>query len=258
MSSSLCVRTVLSTVLCLLGLPACAQPARADPRALVGTWDVDRVAVDRADQSHWQYFPNDPRLLGRELRVTLSELALNNGSLPCQVARLTGQQQTLEALIGRSFPRSPRPDTPAKPTPEDFGLHGLGNLTAFAVACSRPASPWSDTWLVAANADTLLMRYGASVLSLKRRAESVQAAPSFACSRAANDAEHTICSSPSLAGFDRSIAAAYRRAASLGGANPAALKTEQAEWLETRNRCGKDNACLEQSMRERIEELMQE
>jgi hypothetical protein len=46
-----------------------------------GPWDVVQVAVDRRDQPHWLYVPNDPRLLGRELIIGPSKLALNDGSV---------------------------------------------------------------------------------------------------------------------------------------------------------------------------------
>ena len=48
--------------------PVAAAERAAQPAA--GAWDVIKVAVDRRDQMHWLYKPDDPRLLGRELMIS--------------------------------------------------------------------------------------------------------------------------------------------------------------------------------------------
>jgi len=53
---------------------------------------------------------------------------------------------------------------------------------------------------------------GGYVLLLQRREPGAAIRASFACSKAHSAVEQAICASPTLAGYDRSVAAAYRRA----------------------------------------------
>jgi uncharacterized protein YecT (DUF1311 family) len=56
---------------------------------------------------------------------------------------------------------------------------------------------------------------------------------SFDCDSARPGAEQAICTDPQLAAADRRLARAYRRALR-SGADPAALRQEQRDWLEIR------------------------
>ena len=249
-------KALLQGALLVFGCHACAKDA-PDTRALIGTWDVKQVAVDKLDQPHWLYFPEDPRLLGRELHITSAELALNEGSVPCQVKGWTRSTGSLQQRVGKTFPRPPGPDTPAQPTLADFGLPSPAADVVFHVMqCTQQKQPWNEAWIATLPAGQLLMHYGAGVLLLlTRQASPAVPMPSYDCTRVHTEAERAICGSPALAAFDRSVAAAYERAGSTGDA--VALKSEQADWLKTRDACGKDGECLTRTMRERVEELMQ-
>src|SRR4051812_47221608 len=48
---------------------AAAKTSGPPPADLVGTWEVAHVAVNMANQQHWDYRPEDPSLIGRELVV---------------------------------------------------------------------------------------------------------------------------------------------------------------------------------------------
>jgi uncharacterized protein len=64
------------------------------------------------------------------------------------------------------------------------------------------------------------------LLVLERHNASTPIKPSFACTKAQNTIEKAICTSATLAGYDRSVAAAYRRALSLAGDESADVRRE--------------------------------
>lgn len=241
---------------------ALLQPSAARAQPLAGAWDVVQVAVDGKDQMHWLYVPGDPRLLGRELMIGAS-WTFNDGSDACEQAAVSAREAVFTKLLAESFARPPGPGRPAAPTLADFGLAADLNkrVTVYALSCAarsdgREAQPWSEAWFVNAAPDRLLMRIGTSaLLTLARRAPNAVPQPSFACAAARSAVEHTLCGSVPLAALDRSVAAAYKR--KLGTAYPAALRAKQADWLKRRDACARDEACLADTMRERIDELMQ-
>lgn len=80
--------------------------------------------------------------------------------------------------------------------------------------------------------------------------------PSFDCARAASPTERQICASPQLARLDAAMSQAFGRAkADKSFADQAKLMAEQQRWLQQRNACGADAACIEHSMTARIEAL---
>jgi uncharacterized protein YecT (DUF1311 family) len=244
---------------------AAALSAAAAERTLpsAGAWDVVRVEVDRNDQPHWLYVPDDPRWIGRELTIGASALSLNDGSPPCNGPRWTASKATLGRLIASSFPRPPGLGLSAKPAPADFRMDDSASksVTVGTVRCrgGEPAQPWNAVWFVLASPDRLMMPVETSaLLLLTRRMPNAQPQASFPCGSAKSAAEATLCGSVALAAFDRSIAAAFQRALEHRSQGQAQLRTEQTEWLKRRDACERDEACLAQTMRERIDELMQD
>ncbi|SPJ25473.1 hypothetical protein [Palleronia abyssalis] len=75
--------------------------------------------------------------------------------------------------------------------------------------------------------------------------------PSFACGRASTDTERAICAAPRLARRDAEMARAFGRAAG----TVAGSAEMQARWLESRNACRADAACLARTMTLRMAEL---
>ncbi|WP_168170320.1 lysozyme inhibitor LprI family protein [Rhodanobacter sp. C03] len=236
--------------------------AATPPPNLQGTWDVVQVAVDQQDQSHWLYFPDDPRLLGRELRISASGISLNDDSRDCQKPVLSSLPKTsLQKFIGQSFPRPEHFQTPTYPTLSDYGLKlADAAVSPWQASCTPDASQWNHAWFILLSPDRLLTNDDNSgfVLVLRRRAGSTSIRPSFACDKAQSAAERTICTSQTLAGYDRSVTAAYHRALATAGDDTSSLKQEQISWLNTRNACNTDTECLAKSMRERVDQLMQQ
>jgi len=236
--------------------------AAATPAALQGRWEVIQVAVDHRDQSHWQYFPDDPRLLGRQLVVDGAGIRLDDGSRACRAPAFAPLPAgKLQQFIGDRLPRPASFDTPTQPTLADFGITLPDtSVSPLQIRCTPETSPWNGAWLVPATADRLLTNYDGSgyVLVLRKAGEHEPIHASFACAKAHNASERTICASATLAGYDRSVAAAYRFALQRTGDDANSLRRTQRQWIESRDACGADADCLTDSMRDRTDQLMQQ
>jgi hypothetical protein len=246
----------------LAGCGTANVQAATPPAAQAGTCEVVHVAVDQRDQPHWLYLPEDPRLLGRVVSISTSDLGIDNDSRVCRSPAVTALPKTgLQKFIGQRFPRPPQEGTPEHPTLADFEL-AIADATVVPeqIGCSNEASEWQGAWIVPMSPGRLLTNYDHSgfLLVLERRGASKPIKPSFECAKARSTVEKAICASVTLAGYDRSVAAAYRRALSLAGGESADVRVEQTRWLTGRNACGSDAACLARSMRERTDQLMQQ
>jgi len=249
----------------LLAATGMVQADSSSGAPLQGTWDVVRVAVDPADQPRWTWRPDDPRLLGRELVIAADALRLDGDSARCVAPRWTQQPGTWAALLRDSFPRPPAPGRAAAPRPADLGLAvgiadplQLQRPTCNADAGGRIVAPWDATWLVQTGPDRLLLRHGQALLHLARRSANAAPRASFSCAAAASASEKTLCGSVALAAWDRSVAQAWREARQRRGDDLARLQTEQRAWLQQRNACAADAACLHDRMQERVDALAQE
>ena len=251
------LRRILLSIGCVAGCTAATSPSQ-----LQGSWEVVQVAVDQRDQPHWLYFPADPRLLGRELHIAEAVISLNDDSRDCSKPALSTLPKTeLQKYIGRKFPRAPQYRTPIHPTLADFGLTlPDSSVQPLQISCDPDTSACNGAWLIPIAPDRLLTNYDNNgyVLVLRRRQGTDPIKPSFACGNAQSTAEPAICTSAALAGYDRSVTAAYRRALSVSGDDAASVRQEQLDWLKTRNACGADAACLEKNMRDRVDQLMQQ
>jgi len=81
-------------------------------------------------------------------------------------------------------------------------------------------------------------------------------AASFDCKKAATPVEQTLCANAELSRLDTTLGEHYRRAmAKLEGAPREALRNGQRAWLQTRNACGVDVACLQPLLSQRVVEV---
>lgn len=253
----------LSWIWLLAGCVVGSAQAATTLTALVGTWKVTHVEVDEWDQMHWLYRPEDPRLLGREALISSTMISLNNDSHDCLRPSLVPLPKIrLQKFVGQRFPRPPHYGTPTYPTLSNFGLAIADSVVLpLQISCDSEASDWDGSWIVPLSSDRLLTNYDNSgvILVLERHIAPEPIKPSFPCDKARSVAERAICASAALAGYDRSIAAAYQRALKLAtGDDLTQLRHEQADWLKTRNACGSDAECLAKSMRNRVDLLMQQ
>jgi uncharacterized protein YecT (DUF1311 family) len=253
---------LLLLVACIGGCVIMQAAAATLPAKVQGHWEVIQVAVDQDDQPHWQYFPNDPRLLGRQLIVDDAGVRLDDGTPACAHPTVTAlPASTLQSFIGHRFSRPASFDRPPRPTLAEFDIKIPDvHVAPLQLGCQPTASPWNGAWLVPAPGRRLLTNYdnGGYVLILRKlsSAEPIQA--SFACTKALSATERAICASSSLAAYDRSVAAAYRFALQRAGDDTKALRQDQRQWIATRNACAGDAGCLAERMRERTNQLMQQ
>lgn len=81
-------------------------------------------------------------------------------------------------------------------------------------------------------------------------------AASFDCGKASTPTEHAICDYPELSALDDLMGRAYRMAKkSADWMTPQELKSSQKAWMQQRNHCGDNFACLRSSYVQRLEEV---
>jgi hypothetical protein len=250
-------------LLMLLGMSFMATVSVAGESApaaeMFGTWEVEKVAVDARDKPHWEFKPDDPQLMGRELAIDGERIHFDTGhQISCKPANWLKHSTDWKSLFGVSLFRSPSSGR-AEPTPADYGFKVLpGQRPVIAYSFCTPAragNRWvMGPWLVAFGSNRIMLHLdNQTMLVLARRPPDATPRASFACSKAASPTEKAICGSFTLAGWDRSVALAWRYATE-NGADPA-LREEQKEWLRTRDACGADATCLEKQMRDRAADL---
>lgn len=247
-------------------LGACVGAFAAPPPALQGEWQVQQVAVDRNDQIRRSNEPDDPRVLGSILKIG-ADGGIDPAEDECaHGARWTAQHRTtLAGLVARHVRESSGIKT--HPSLEDYGLK-LGNpaLAPLGVTCAaagaKPQPYQGASAFASISKDVMVSDNGSdTILVYRRLTPDTPVQPSFACKNAVADAEKAICGSQALAGLDRSVALAWRRAQERRHDEAdklAALKTSQQAWLKTRDACKSDAACLSKAMGDRIDELVQQ
>lgn len=133
-----------------------------------------------------------------------------------------------------------------------------GSLGPLNEAASAPKG--SQTWLVSApQGQRHMLWYGDTVLTLNAVPAGSRTRPSFACNRARLAAERSICASNSLASLDKSLATAWADALKACEGQPACLqplRQQQKAWVKQRNQCGNNEACLRETLRDRLEVLV--
>lgn len=251
-------------------VPTVAAPGRGD----LGRFVVTAVLTDPAlDNNEQRYFRDDPRLLGRLVEIAPARLAMD-GSSPCTAVGRRWSRGTVAAVLRTDLSRR-SPNHPPHPRPADMGLTGAqagGQPTdVVRYACRTPdrgggpvaGRAWDGVPGFPLGPGRRGMIWDGEVVLVLSPASRTAARPSFACSAAAGVSERTICSDPSLANWDRSVATAYRLMRDGGGPDEiapvddrTALAQSQRAWTGRRDACGADRACLAGRMQERTEQLM--
>jgi uncharacterized protein YecT (DUF1311 family) len=251
-------------VVVILAATARADMTRSPPAALSGIWDVEHVAVDRADQMHWEAGPDDPRLLGLELVISRAEVRFGADETGCESSAWQPSITTWEKLFRKGLRRPPGGGRSTRPSPADFELAVAKRAPVTAYLLCRTNSRATDAWLherwVAVHgSDVLIMHYSNQVLLvLKRRALNAKPIASFPCSKAVTPTEKTICGSFNLAARDRSVAAAYHQALERSRNDQLRLRTQQTEWLRKRDDCGSNADCLDELLWQQVWYLVQQ
>jgi uncharacterized protein YecT (DUF1311 family) len=230
---------------------------------LLGAWELVNVLVDRADQPHWEYRPDDPKIMGRELLVKPDRVQFNfDRRANCVDPGWRSRKATWGYLLDSGFPHPGDSAT----TAADYGLKVSRKATVNVYSfCTPPPSkvaagevwfwPSNDVWVVQQSPDRLVMHLNSQVmLILARRPADARPRASFSCEKAGTAAEKTICGSFTLAALDRSIDLAWRRLTE-GGRADSVLLEEQEAWLRTRDACMTDEVCLKREIDHMITRL---
>jgi uncharacterized protein YecT (DUF1311 family) len=272
------VLLLILSITCLVCAPrhAMVEPgARIStslPSELIGTWQVTEVHVDTEATRTLQYQFNDPRLKGRLLTIALDQLksSLPEKETSCVNPTVTAEHTTAAELIKKTMPG--RGVSPNTPTPKDYELQLAPNAPIEALYLHCKGGGWGppvhdsdrdSTWtIVLPNGQLAIRWFDFCILIFSRLPANARPSPSFDCAKAASPVEKTICESINLAAFDRSVAESYTQAVKLfkEGQDTESLRRLQAtqkEWLAKRNHCGADTVCLEKSMEDRLEALVQ-
>ena len=275
-------KTLITGALLTLSLLASACQAkdttdptpRALPATLLGTWQVTDVLIDQGD-SHWNLTRDDKynvhEYLGRVFTFTPQRITRNgfSGKL-CEEPKIIVHHTTLATVIATSM--SSRPLGPP-PTPKDFRLPLADDapIDLLSLQCGEGDPRYAGTlgniegtgirgaWLTVLSKDRWMLRWeDETFLILKRLSGHETPVASFGCAKAATHVEKTLCGSVALAAYDQSVTQTYRQALAYYQTKPdtkdviADLKKSQKQWLQKRNTCGSDAACLEQSMSDRL------
>jgi uncharacterized protein YecT (DUF1311 family) len=215
---------------------------------------------------HWEFKPNDPQLLWRELVIQAQRIDFNGADLSCEQARWIPRATNWGYLFSNGFRRAPVGGRSAIPSPADFELKVTKKdpATAYSICPRNDLRPGTggfpmDTWVVLQAPDTLALHLTPQVLLiLARRPAGATPHASFACSKATTPTEKKICSDYALAAWDRSVAAAWRAAVDGSPEQEQRLRQEQKEWLRKRDACGANADCLRSEMAGRVSTLTRE
>ncbi|RYF23947.1 MAG: hypothetical protein EOO77_01170 [Oxalobacteraceae bacterium] len=197
--------------------------------------------------------PDDPQLVGRIVSFSGSTASFDGSYKACDQTTKTAVKTSIGQLIRRIYPDRLNYGKHYIARPQDFGLarspSALTVATTFRCVVSRGnhGEDWTGAtlfplgdgrWALSLIKDQLLI--------LKPALGPVRA--SFDCAKARSAVERTICSDRLLAGWDRSVTAAY----DTGQGD----LSEQRAWLAERNKCGSNKECLHESMSLRTSNLL--
>jgi len=259
------MRVIVTVALGILGVAAVpsganagAKSRSADPPAqLVGTWDVEHVAVDGQDTIHGHYRTDEPEFVGRTLVLDATGKIKFGGDLTCAQRAWKPRAITWDAVFRKAYQRTPVGGRPPAATPHDFGLDlGADERGVAYSICPSPQSRAEfplDRWIALRQPGVLFLHVGAEyLLVLRRRPDGARPAASFDCAKASNPTEKTICGSFDLAAWDRSVDLALRQAIEKWPAKTKLLRDLQAAWLVERNACGVDAKCIDEKLWRRV------
>lgn len=253
-----------------MGLTTVAQAVVPD--ALKGEWRVVSGEPDNLATAVVNTKVDDPRYVGRVINFSNEAVRGElDGAVSCQQPAYTSaSQMTLNDAIEKTS--GMRNFSPKTPVAKDFGLKASGDqrITPILLKCQKghlgPDGLSIDNWVALLSKDTLVMNWNDdSYFVLQRVKPGEMVRPGFSCSANLNDAEKTICGSSELAAWDRSVSDVFNvRLLQQKEVDPsdtktvADIKSAQRAWLKKRNQCNSDAACLKNSMRERVETLVDE
>jgi hypothetical protein len=201
------------------------------------------------------YRPDDPRLVNRIVVLDGGRATFDGAAMACDSATGTTTRVAVGDLIRRIFPGRADHGKTYVSKPADFRLTLAPTriVTATRFQCLRARGNHGEEWTGVTLFPLEEGRWALSLIDDHLLILAPAIGPiraSFDCAKAGSPTERTICSDRLLAGWDRSVADAYRQ----GGGDVA----DQRAWLAGRNACGTDKACLQLSMSNRADTLLRQ
>ena len=236
---------------------------------LDGNWKVEHVYVDEDSTSTnlMALISDDPTLRGRIFEFTPDKIKT---SIPtasrCELPDYVSMDVTsINSLM--SGTTEGQLSDPAKSYA--LPVKGTLDIRPYRIHCQNgaisPSDEHSEHWLVKLDEESIFLNWdNQSYLLLKKLADNATLQPSFACARATSDSEKTICHDSDLSSWDVSVAEAYnvalKQIVNTGvdvKSRSVELRKTQKRWLDERNACFVNPACLKKKMQDRVDELVE-
>ncbi|WP_324021317.1 hypothetical protein GC090_08115 [Pantoea sp. JZ29] len=236
---------------------------------LNGKWKVEHVYVDEdvASAKLITLIPDDPNLKGRIFEFTSDKIKTSiQPDSGCEFPDYHSMNVTILNHLMSSTTEGVQYD-PAKSY--SLPVKGTLNIHPYSIHCQNgkisPSDEHIEHWLVKLNVNLVLLNWdNQSYILLKKLSDNARFSPSFACERATNDSEKTICHDPDLSSWDVSVAEAYnivlKQITNTGldaKIRLAQFHQNQKHWLDARNACSANSTCIKKKMQARVAELIE-
>ncbi|MGX9314909.1 lysozyme inhibitor LprI family protein [Pantoea ananatis] len=255
---------IASLIMPLLSVAESGRTLKID-----GKWKVEHVYIDGdvTSTNLIALISDDPTLRERIFEFTPNIIKT---SIPtashCDLPDYDSMDVTsINALMSRTT--EGQLSDPAK----SYALPVKGTLAIrpYRIHCQNgkitPSGENSEHWLVKLDEESIFLNWdNQSYLLLKKLADDAKVQPSFACAKATSDSEKTICHNSDLSSWDVSVAQAYnvalKQIVNTGvdvKSRSVELRQAQKRWLNERNACSVNPACLKKKMQDRVDELVE-
>ncbi|UQO30102.1 hypothetical protein L0Z21_17485 [Burkholderia multivorans] len=247
------------------------------PNDIIGKWQVEEVHLNTESGRTTEYTWDDPRLKGRIFDFTHDDVSddVYDFSDHCANPTVQNINTSLRDLMLRSLGGYKYPASGDIDPVLDYKLDSAStkHIRAFSLICAKGL--WqgdlgrsggagdkmniSGAWIVLADNQKMYVRWrDETILVLTKISPDTPIKASFPCGKASTATEHAICSSYQLSAFDQSVAESFARMmaqARVSGSQTASLARSQRRWLEGRDACGPNAACILKAMRRRLDAL---
>jgi uncharacterized protein YecT (DUF1311 family) len=247
---------------------ALAQGAADAGRSFAGRWFVAEVLVNGMEGRKMHYEYNDPGLRWRILDISPGLL---EGNLPeifsaCAPLTVESVKMVADELL--------KDDMYSAWGVAHFSQYGIPVKDDEEIEVSRfkcghqyfgesvnSDAKFAGAWVMRLDAGKVIMRwYDNKILVLSRLKKGETLRPSFSCAGSLGATEKAICKVDELAGYDKSVAAAYgaiqKKFSEIKDSAPMRkFRDAQRKWIASRNQCGDDRDCIKREMLERLQDM---
>lgn len=241
--------------------------------SIQGEWEVTAVLMTGGMQPQWSMHENDPRMMGRRLRVTPDAVEFKQEAYECGlIPMITGKPQPMKALFAMGLVGT-RPKSFSGPLYGSMDDYDLGPargqpVKLFELQCKKPDENFlaESNWIALTSATpkspaTLLMAYQPdALLVLQRPAANIgplETSQATYCREASTVSDKAICADRQLLTMHGYTQSALKRAHSPRPEVNAALERDVSAQRQKRLDCQGDVRCIYQVLDEHIAMLVQ-